>query len=284
MTKRESWVARLRLGEGYPFVADQMCVCATQRKLHRFCFLINSYLHLSKHVNLPEFIVTLQNRIALVEDRVVAACKRAGRSRSDVTVVAVTKTLSADAVRHVPETGLVHLAENRPQEFWKRAAAMPEATWHFVGHLQRNKIDKTLPLATLLHSVDSVRLLQAIDADAAKQKRVADVLLEVNASGEATKQGFAPDAVVDLVPQVNAFEHVRVRGLMTMAAPLPDPDACRTTFAALRTLRKHLRPLVAAHHDFRELSMGMSNDFSVAIEEGATLIRLGSIYFDGLDL
>jgi pyridoxal phosphate enzyme (YggS family) len=235
-------------------------------------------------MNLPEFVVTLLNRIGLVEERVVSACRRAGRPRSDVTVVAVTKSLSLEAVRHVPETGLTILGENRPQELWKRAAAVPEATWHFIGHLQRNKIDKTLPAAALLHSVDSVRLLNAIDEEAGKQKREAAVLLEINASREATKHGFAPDAVLDLVPHVNSLEHVRVRGLMTMAAPLPNPEECRPTFATLRALRDQLRPRLAPEHAFGELSMGMSGDFAIAIEEGATLIRLGSIYFEGLDL
>src|SRR4051794_3395458 len=112
-------------------------------------------------MNVPEFIVTLQNRIALVEDLVIAACRRAGRVRSDVTIVAVTKTLSLEETQLVPEAGLMLLGENRPQDLWKKAAAMPAATWHFIGHLQRNKIDKTLPVASLLHSVDSIRLLKA---------------------------------------------------------------------------------------------------------------------------
>jgi pyridoxal phosphate enzyme (YggS family) len=235
-------------------------------------------------MNLPDFLATLRSRIALVEDGVAAACQRAGRSRSDVTIVAVTKTLSLEATRHVPETGLTHLGENRPQDFWKKAAAAPDATWHFIGHLQRNKIDKTIPLASLLHSIDSVRLLQAVDEEAGKQKRLVPVLLEVNASGETTKQGFAPNALLDLVAQLNALEHVRVRGLMTMAAPLPNPEECRPTFATLRKLRDDLRERLAPEHGFGELSMGMSNDFSFAIEEGATLVRLGSIFFEGLDL
>src|SRR6185369_6862447 len=149
-------------------------------------------------MNVPEFIVTLQNRIALVEDLVIAACRRADRLRSDVTIVAVTKTLSLEETRLVPDAGLSLLGENRPQDLWKKAAAMPEATWHFIGHLQRNKIDKTLAVASLLHSVDSVRLLEAVDIEAGRQKRIVPVLLEVNASGEGAKQGFAPGAVLDL--------------------------------------------------------------------------------------
>jgi len=235
-------------------------------------------------MNVPEFIVTLQNRIALVEDLVIAACGRAGRVRSDVTIVAVTKTLSLEETRLVPEAGLILLGENRPQDLWKKAAAMPEATWHFIGHLQRNKIDKTLPVASLLHSVDSIRLLKALDEEAGKLQRPAPVLLEVNASGEETKQGFAPAGVLDLASQLNSFRNVQIRGLMTMAAPLSNPEECRPTFATLRKLRDQLRERLAPAHCCGELSMGMSSDFAIAIEEGATLIRLGTIYFQGLKL
>ena len=113
-------------------------------------------------MNVSEFIMTLQRRVSLVEENVAAACGRTGRDRGDITIVAVTKTLSADGVRYVPQCGLAHLGESRPQEFWKKSAALPNAEWHFIGHLQRNKIDKTLPVAKLIHSVDSVRLLEAI--------------------------------------------------------------------------------------------------------------------------
>lgn len=235
-------------------------------------------------MNIPEFIVTLQNRVALVEDLVAAACRRAGRQRSEVTIVAVTKTLSLEETRLVLDAGLVHLGENRPQELWRKAPAIPEATWHFIGHLQRNKIDKTLPAASLLHSIDSIRLLRALDEEAGKQKRIVPLLLEVNASGESAKQGFAPEALLELAPELTAVKNVQVRGLMTMAAPLANSEECRPTFATLRELRNRLRERIAPDHPCDHLSMGMSNDFAVAIEEGATLIRLGTIYFQGLKL
>jgi pyridoxal phosphate enzyme (YggS family) len=199
-----------------------------------------------------------------------------------VTLVAVTKSVPVEVAALLPELGVVDLAENRPQQFWSRAAALPGVRWHFIGHLQRNKVERTLPLVHLLHSVDSGRLLDAIEADSARHGRTVDVLLEVNGSGEANKQGLAPPEVPALVAELAKLRHVRVRGLMTMAAYADDPQASRPTFAALRTLRDRLRAEVPPPHDFADLSMGMSNDFEVAVEEGATLIRLGSVLFEGL--
>ena len=235
-------------------------------------------------MNEPEFLATLGNRIEHVEFRVAAACARAGRARSEVAIIAVTKTLSAGATRLVPQCGLTHLGESRPQDLWKKAADLAGVTWHFMGHLQRNKIDKTLPLVSLFHSVDSVRLLTALDAEAGRLGRAVPVLLEVNASGETTKQGFAPSEVLNLAPMLDGLLHLRVDGLMTMAAPSANPDDCRPTFATLRSLRDQLQKAIDPKHPCRELSMGMTNDFEIAIEEGATLIRLGSIYFEGIEL
>ena len=235
-------------------------------------------------MNEPEFFATLKNRMAIIEQRVTAACQRAGRHRSEVTVIAVTKTLSEHGVRLASEAGLEHLGESRPQDLWKKAEAVPTADWHFIGHLQRNKIDKTLPVASLLHSVDSVRLLHALDAEAAKQNRVASVLLEVNASGEASKHGFAPETMASLLPEFEKVRSLQIRGLMTMAAPLDNPEECRPTFATLRALRDQLRDQFTPSHEFNDLSMGMTNDFEVAIEEGATYVRLGSVYFAGIGL
>jgi len=211
------------------------------------------------------------------------ACRRAGRQRNEVTVVAITKTISAQTVALLPELGLLDLGENRPQELWIKAAAVPASLrWHMVGHLQRNKVEQTLPLVRMIHSVDSVRLLQALEEGCTKQARILDVLLEVNASREASKHGFAPADLPGLVPQIRALQHVHVRGLMTMAAPEQDPERCRPTFVELRQLRDKLRSERAPPHELSQLSMGMSNDFEIAVEEGATLVRLGTVLFEGL--
>ena len=216
----------------------------------------------------------LRTNLEAVEERIAKACERAGRRRSEVTLVAVTKMVSPEVAALLPELGILDLGENRPQSLWHKAAMLPtEVHWHLIGHLQRNKIDKTLPMAHLIHAVDSVRLLQAIEQEAVQQRRQVSVFLEVNASGEASKQGFSPADLPGLAPILRELQHVQVRGLMTMAA-LQDPQACRPTFVTLRQLRDQL--------GLEQLSMGMSNDFEIAIEEGATFIRLGTVLFEGV--
>ena len=225
----------------------------------------------------------LADRLAAVEERLRAACARAGRRRGDVTLVAVTKAVSPEVAAALHGLGVVDLAENRPQELWHKAAALPASVhWHMIGHLQRNKVERTLPLVCLIHSVDSVRLLQAIDAEAGRRGAPVEVLLEVNASGEASKNGFPPAAISGQGPALASLRHVRVRGLMAMAAYEEDPQKTRPTFAGLRVLRDRLQAEVGNAHTLSHLSMGMTNDFEVAVEEGATLVRLGTVLFEGL--
>ncbi|MBI3407033.1 MAG: YggS family pyridoxal phosphate-dependent enzyme [Planctomycetes bacterium] len=224
----------------------------------------------------------LKENLDRVNDRLVEACRRAGRARSEVTLVAVTKTVSTEMACGLVELGVHDLGENRPQELWRKTAELPKSVrWHLIGHLQRNKIERTLPVVERIHSVDSIRLLEAIETEAAKQNHQIGVFLEVNASGEASKQGFDPSNLPDVIPAAAAFKHVRVEGLMTMA-PLQDAEACRPTFAKLRNLRDELAPRLEAPHRLVHLSMGMSNDFEVAVEEGATFVRLGSVLFEGV--
>jgi pyridoxal phosphate enzyme (YggS family) len=218
-----------------------------------------------------------------VEDRIRAACSRAGRNREEVTLVAVTKSVSPEVATLLPELGQLNLGESRPQELWRKAAALPSTVhWHLIGHLQRNKIERTLPLVSIIHSVDSERLLAALEGEAAKRHASIEVLLEVNASGETSKHGFAPGEIQGLSSTITGLKYVQVRGLMTMAAYEEDPERTRPTFAALRAIRDQLRdewgPVVRLDH----LSMGMSNDFEIAIEEGATLVRVGTALFEGL--
>ncbi len=199
-----------------------------------------------------------------------------------MTLVAVTKTVSADIAACLPELGIRDLGESRPQELERKAAFLDVGVnWHMIGHLQRNKAEKVLPLACLTHSVDSVRLLQELDRAAAKQGRTCAVLLEVNVSGEQSKQGFIDTDVPRLVPALTELRHVHVRGLMTMA-PFAQPEAARPTFARLRQLRDNMQRELEPPHILEHLSMGMSNDFEIAIEEGATFVRLGTVLFQGL--
>ena len=226
----------------------------------------------------------LTRRLAEVEERLHAACRRSGRVRAAVTLVAVTKTVSTAVAAGLAELGVVHLGENRPQELWRKVSprCRRHRGWHLIGHLQRNKIERTLPLVELIHSVDSLRLLQALEQEAVRQQRTVPVLLEVNASGESSKHGFAPPEVAAVLPHLVALRRVQVCGLMTLAAYEPDPQRCRPTFAALRELAGRLQPQLPPGHTLEQLSMGMSNDFEIAVEVGATLVRLGTVLFEGL--
>jgi pyridoxal phosphate enzyme (YggS family) len=230
----------------------------------------------------PNVVSTLRARLEAVEERLQQACRRAGRQRSDVTLVAVTKSTTPAIAALLPQLGVLDLGENRPQELWRKAEGIPLVRWHLIGHLQRNKLERTLPLVHLIHSVDSVRLLAALDEAGVARGTPLPVLLEVNASREANKGGFAPEAMPGLIDPINALRGLQVRGFMTMAAFEEDPEKCRSTFRELRELRDQLRRDIASNHPLDHLSMGMTNDFEVAVEEGATLVRIGTALFESL--
>ncbi len=225
----------------------------------------------------------LKQNLAEVERRIAEACRRAGRAREEATLVAVTKYVNAATARRLVELGVANLGESRPQELWRKATAVPEARWHLVGHLQRNKIEKTLPLVRMIHSVDSVRLLEALEAEAVRQNRTAEVLLELNLSQEASKHGFTEANASSIPGALAKLGRVRAVGLMTMAALGANAEESRPAFAALRKWRDRLKAEFPAEYGFHHLSMGMTNDFEIAIEEGATLVRIGSALFRGLE-
>jgi pyridoxal phosphate enzyme (YggS family) len=197
--------------------------------------------------------------------------------------VAVTKSVGPTAATILTELGVLDLGESRPQELWHKAEPLaPAVRWHLVGHLQRNKVERTLRRVYLIHSVDSIRLLNALEAEAATQGRPLDVLLEINVSREENKTGFAPDDLVGLARHLVALQRVRPLGLMTMAAQTEHAEEARPTFVELRRLRDRLQTDVGDALKLEHLSMGMTNDFEIAIEEGATLIRVGTALFDGI--
>lgn len=234
-------------------------------------------------MNQAEMVAILAKRVQTVEERIQAACRRAGRGRNEVQLVAVTKTITPEVAALLPELGVLDLGESRPQELWRKAELLPKSIrWHLIGHLQRNKIERTLPLISLIHSVDSLRLLDALEADACKRGQTLPVLLEINVSGEQNKHGFPLDNLNDVIARVQTLKHVRAQGLMTMAALDADLETCRQTFFWLRGLRDCLRAGLEPMHSVEHLSMGMTNDFEVAIEEGATLVRIGSALFANL--
>ena len=223
----------------------------------------------------------LAERLAAVNARIVVACQRSGRDRAAVTLVAVTKSVSPRVATLLPGLGVRDLGESRPQEQWKKAAAISGVNWHFIGHLQRNKLERTMPLVSLIHSVDSVRLLTALDAFGREQNSMVRALLEVNCSREPAKGGFAPEELASILQSVSSESGVQIEGLMTMASHYDNPERCRPTFSELRSLRDDMRTRTGL--SLPQLSMGMSNDFEIAIEEGATLVRIGTTLFEGLE-
>lgn len=232
--------------------------------------------------DLVEVSRRLHVNVARVEERIQAACQKAGRLRSDVHLIPITKYVDPEITRLLHQITQGPLGESRPQVIWEKALHVPGATWHLVGHLQRNKVARTLPLVSLIHSIDSQRLLIAIDDEARKIGKMQDVLLEIHLTQEVTKSGFGEDEWDKLSGYVLSLQNVRVLGLMAMAALDSTPDEARSTFAKLRGLRDNWQERFREPHRLQHLSMGMTHDYEQAIEEGATLIRVGSALFEGV--
>lgn len=218
---------------------------------------------------------SLLERLNAVRERIGEAASRAGRRSENVGLVAVTKTHPAEAVRTLFDLGQEAVGENRVQEFVRKHEALEgRGEWHFIGHLQRNKAAQVVGRSALIHSVDSVRLIEELEKRAAQKETVQRLLLEINTSGEAQKTGAEPEEAPRLVDALGAAPHLRGLGLMTMAPIVEDPEKARPAFARLRELMESLGS--ADHFEPRHLSMGMSGDFEAAIAEGATLVRVGT--------
>lgn len=233
--------------------------------------------------------------MAGVRERIAAACQRAGRSPAEVKLVAVTKYVDADLIRLLLSLGCVDLGENRVQQLGDRASrvggspigldAAPQAgapRWHMIGHLQRNKVKPLLRCCTIVHSLDSTRLAEELNARAAESGISVDVLIEVNVAGEAAKSGASVDDALSIARLASRLSALRVRGLMTMAPLDTDAETARPVFRGLRELREEWLARGDLPKDARHLSMGMSHDFESAIEEGATIVRVGSALFEGI--
>jgi pyridoxal phosphate enzyme (YggS family) len=216
--------------------------------------------------------VSIAENLGRVQERVAAACRRAGRSPNEITIVGVTKTFPPEAVADGCRAGLTEVGENRVQEAARKiplvGAMGVRPRWHLIGHLQTNKVKTALELCAMIHSVDSLRLAEAISRRATA---TVPILLEVNVAGESTKFGFAPQEVPEAVRSIAALPNLEVRGLMTVAPFTADPEEVRPVFRRLRELCDGL--------GLPELSMGMTDDFEVAIEEGATILRIGRAIF-----
>ncbi|HEU0027629.1 MAG TPA: YggS family pyridoxal phosphate-dependent enzyme [Ktedonobacterales bacterium] len=232
----------------------------------------------------------LAERARAIQTRIAAAARRADRTAESVTLIAVTKTVPAERVLAAAALGLTVFGENRVQEARDkrvRLAALAEGDpnaarllgrmrWELIGHLQTNKSGRALELFDRIQSVDSLRLAEALSARATVLNRTLPILLEVNVAGEGSKSGFAADEAENVARVIAALPMLRIEGLMTVAPLVPDPEQARPVFRRLRELHDHLRAAVPLGEEgWRELSMGMSDDFEVAIEEGATLVRIG---------
>ena len=216
--------------------------------------------------------------LAEVQQRIAAACAHAGRKPDEVEIIGVTKTFGPEVVAEAWQAGLRKLGENRPQEAAAKIPQCPSGPeWHLIGHLQRNKVRLALELFPVIHAVDSIRLLEQIERVADEAGCQPRILLEVNVSGEASKFGLKPEEVPAVIERTLQARAVTLVGLMTMAPFVPEPEQARPVFAKLRELRDRMERELGV--GLPHLSMGMSNDFEVAVEEGATWVRLGSILF-----
>ena len=217
----------------------------------------------------------IRERIDFVKNEIEKAKQRSGR-KDDVKLIAVTKTVGVDRIREAYEYGCEALGENRVQEMMEKFDSFPDADWQLIGHLQKNKAKYVVGKAKLIHSVDSIELLREINRIAEKKGIVQDVLLEVNISGEITKYGLTTDQIQDIIIKIGELGHILVRGIMTMAPKSENPEDIRWVFKEAKKLFDSLKK---TNDKFDTLSMGMSSDFAVAVEEGATMVRVGSLIF-----
>lgn len=213
------------------------------------------------------------DNVQAITQRISKACDKCGRRRCDVSLVCVTKEAAVARMEEALEAGVTIFGENRVQDaLAKHKVISDRASWHLIGHLQTNKAKDAVRIFDLIHSVDSLRLAQEIDKQAGKIGKVQDILIQVNTSGEASKFGIGPEEAAGLIRDAGLLKNISIKGLMTIAPEVEDPETVRPYFTALRELRDSI-------DRSWQLSMGMSNDFEVAVEEGATLVRVGRAVF-----
>jgi pyridoxal phosphate enzyme (YggS family) len=230
-------------------------------------------------------MTTVKDNLERVRERIARAAERGGRTADAITIVAVTKTHGPEVVTEAIEAGIIDVGENKVQEFLAKAPSVKlPCRWHLVGHLQTNKVTKVIGSFALIQSVDSLRLAEHLSRSGAQDDTTTDILLEVNTSGEESKYGLAPEETVDLCGRIAALPNLRVRGLMTIGPLVSDTAVVASAFARLRRLKEEIE---AAHHErvagthaaMEHLSMGMTDDFEIAIAEGSTMVRLGRVLF-----
>jgi hypothetical protein len=222
----------------------------------------------------------IAENLSEVRHRIREACRRSGRSEEDVTLISVSKTKPLEDLQEAYAAGSRDFGENKVQEIVQKAPQMPEdARFHMIGHLQRNKVKQVLPYVRMIHSVDSLRLAEQIEQDACKAGLEVDILLEVNVAGEESKFGMTLEETGALAVEISKLPHVHIRGLMTIAPFVEDPEDNREIFKKLYQLAVDIRSKNVDNIDMSVLSMGMTGDYEVAVEEGATMIRVGTGIF-----
>lgn len=236
--------------------------------------------------NRKELVMTLisnkelQDNLNEVEEKICAACKRSGRKREEVTLIAVSKTKPSEMIQVLYDTGIRDFGENKVQEILTKAPVLPDDIhWHMIGHLQRNKVKQVVTETCMIHSVDSLRLAEEIEHEAAKHNLVIPILLEVNIAGEESKFGMTKEEALDLVVLLSRFRHIAVKGLMTIAPNVEKSEENRPIFRNLKQLSVDIINKNIDNISMDVLSMGMTNDYEVAIEEGATIVRVGTGIF-----
>ena len=216
----------------------------------------------------------------LVQKKIDAACEKAGRNRGDVTLIAVSKTKPVSMLEEIYAEGIRTFGENKVQELTEKYDQLPaDIKWHMIGHLQRNKVKYIVDKVSLIHSVDSYRLAEEINIQAKKHQVTVPILIEVNVAGEDTKFGVRPEETLQLVEEIASLENVRIQGLMTIAPFVEDPEENRVHFRRLKQLSVDIDSKNIDNVHMEILSMGMTNDYMVAIEEGATMVRVGTGIF-----
>ena len=226
----------------------------------------------------------LETQLKEVEAKIQAACDRAGRKREEVTLIAVSKTKPIEMLQEAYDLGVRVFGENKVQEITAKYDALPDDIhWHMIGHLQTNKVKYIIDKVDLIHSVDSVKLAETIEKEAAKHNLTANILIEVNVAGELNKFGFKPEEVEAFVRAISGFSGIRVRGLMTSAPYVENPEDNRCYFRQLKQLCVDINAKNIDNINMDVLSMGMTNDYVIAVEEGATHIRVGTAIFGHRD-
>lgn len=226
----------------------------------------------------------LKENLDIVENNIKKACEKSGRDRSEVTLIAVSKTKPVDMIREIISCGISNFGENKVQELTDKLDDITEPLhWHLIGHLQRNKVKYIVDKVALIHSVDSLRLASKIDEEARKKGVVTNILIEVNIADEDTKYGVKKEEALPLIMEISKLKNVKVKGLMTIAPYVEDPEKNREHFRNLRNLNIDIKCKNVDNVDMEIISMGMTNDYEVAIEEGATMVRVGTGIFGERD-